>query len=570
MTSTIYRPEDYGAVGDGVSNDTSSFQALAVAVNAANGGIVEFKSGATYLIGRQTAQNPPLHSHTFYPEPLLEFTDCTRALIVRGHGAVIRIATGLRYGTFDTNGNATSNPLPYTGPQIAAGYRSIIKAEGCASVTIEDLELDGSADTVVLGGQWGDTGWQLGGIGIMLKNNKGPALVRNVYSHHHTMDGIQVDGLAEDDQAPFDHSVVESCRFENNGRQGLSFVGGRGWTFRNCSFSKTGRDTSGITSNPGAGIDFEAEAGKAIRDIALEDCWITDNFGVGIVADSGTDMDRIRVARSTIVGTTNYSLWLNRPGFVVEDCLIAGTIVWLWPGQTPLNPKDAVQFVRCTLSNDSAYSPTGTVFQVNNLLVEGGVAFVSYQDCLFDHATAGYGYSNGNFDQTRLENCTVRARAGGLQVSGRYVGRTHFIQAGGTVIGVPKGTLSIVGTNDVGHAEDPWTFTANGVSTVYGATIDEVGNATGLRHTGFDGNLTLVAGVDNVAQRSVGTLTANRTWALSTTGARPGSRFRVARTGGGAFTLDIGGLKSLATNQWCEVEYDKTTGGWVLSGSGTL
>ena len=136
------------------------------------------------------------------------------------------------------------------------------------------------------------------------------------------------------------------------------------------------------------------------------------------------------------------------------------------------------------------------------------------------------------------------------------------------IMGVPRSM--IVGLNNVGHAEDPWTFTTNGVSTVYGATIDEVGNVTGLNHTGFDGNLTLTAGVDNVAQRAAGTLTANRTWSLSTTGARPGSRFRVARTGGGAFTLSIGGLKSLAINQWCEVEYDKATGSWVLSGFGSL
>jgi hypothetical protein len=568
MTSTIYRPEAYGAVGDGVTNDTNAFQALAAAVNAADGGIVEFKSAATYLVGRQTAHNPPVHSRTFSPEPLLEFTDCARALIVRGHGAVIRIASGLKYGTFDTSGNPTSNPLPYFGPQIAAGYDSIIRAQGCASVTIEDLELDGSADTVSLGGQWGDTGWQLGGVGIMLKNNSGPVLVRNVYSHHQTMDGIQVDGTADDEGSPYERSVIESCRFENNGRQGLSFVGGRGWNFRNCSFSKTGRDTSGITSNPGAGIDFEAEAGKAIRDVTLEDCWITDNYGVGIVADSGTDVDRIRVLRSTIVGTTNYSVWLNRPGFVLEDCLIVGTAVHLWAGTSPMNPKDAVQFVRCTLTNDSACSPTGTVFQVNNLLIEGGVAFVTFKACLFDHATAGYAYSNGNYDQPRLENCTVRARAGGVQVSARYAGRTHFIEAGGTVIGVPNGT--IVGRNNVGHAEDPWTFTANGVSTVYGATIDEVGNATGLNRLDFDGNLTLTAGVDKVTQRSTGTLTANRTWSLSTTGARPGSRFRVARSGGGAFTLSVGGLKSLATNQWCEVEYDKSIGGWALTGFGSL
>lgn len=46
------------------------------------------------------------------------------------------------------------------------------------------------------------------------------------------------------------------------------------------------------------------------------------------------------------------------------------------------------------------------------------------------------------------------------------------------------------------------------------------------------------------------------------------TRFRVTRTGGGAFTLSVGGLKALSTGQWCEVVYNGS--GYTLVAYGTL
>lgn len=63
-------------------------------------------------------------------------------------------------------------------------------------------------------------------------------------------------------------------------------------------------------------------------------------------------------------------------------------------------------------------------------------------------------------------------------------------------------------------------------------------------------------------------LFANRTVTLSSTNAVNGARFRIVRSGGGAFTLDVGGLKTLSTGQWCDVEHDGTN--WFLSAFGSL
>jgi hypothetical protein len=84
--------------------------------------------------------------------------------------------------------------------------------------------------------------------------------------------------------------------------------------------------------------------------------------------------------------------------------------------------------------------------------------------------------------------------------------------------------------------------------------------------TDADATLTVLTNAEEI--RHTGTLTADRTVTLSSTNAYNGARFRVTRTGGGAFNLSIGGLKSLATNQWAEVIHDGSS--WYLAAFGSL
>lgn len=85
-----------------------------------------------------------------------------------------------------------------------------------------------------------------------------------------------------------------------------------------------------------------------------------------------------------------------------------------------------------------------------------------------------------------------------------------------------------------------------------------------------DANATLTAGTSETVQRWATALTANRTITLNTSNAIKGDTFRVVRTGLGAFTLDVGGLKTIpsATAAFADVEYDGAA--WVLTGYGAL
>lgn len=90
----------------------------------------------------------------------------------------------------------------------------------------------------------------------------------------------------------------------------------------------------------------------------------------------------------------------------------------------------------------------------------------------------------------------------------------------------------------------------------------------GVQTIATDAAVTLTPLTSAEQVRHTGTLTADRGVTLATANAYPGASFRITRTGGGAFNLAVGGMKNLATNNWCEVVHDGST--WFLAASGVL
>lgn len=354
-------PEQFGARGDGVTNDTDAFAALAAAIARQGGGEIALRK-ATYIVGRQLRGHGPRTGYAFEPARILEFVGLPRGLTIRGNGARLKCAPGLRYGTFHPGSGArTRNRMPYTQPgELATPYRWMIRVEDCAGpVEITDLELDGNLAGLQIGGQYGDTGWQIPAVGIALTNNRGTEKLARIHAHHHAMDGIHIDGL-DRSRGSAAASVIEDVRCEYNGRQGLSLVGGRGYAFARCKFNHTGK--GGIASAPGAGVDIEAEAGKKVRDLSFADCEFSNNTGCGLVADSG-DSEGASFTGCTFIGTTNWAAWPNKPRFRFADSTFVGAIVHAIGDP---RPERATQFHDCTFRDDPALSPTRQVYGGEN------------------------------------------------------------------------------------------------------------------------------------------------------------------------------------------------------------
>lgn len=349
-------PERFGAKGDGHTNDSQAFARMAEFVTVRGGGEIELRR-TTYVVGEQTPAFGKA-GFAFAPAKIMHFVGCARPLVIRGNGARLKCAPGLRYGTFAASGRPTRHAMPYTSPgEIATPYAAMIRVEGCSGpVEISDLELDGNSSTLRIGGQYGDVGWQVQATGIQLVDNRGRERLLRIRSHHHALDGLMIDGV-DSRRAT---SSVEDVACRHNGRQGCSIVGGRGYAFVRCEFTHSGKGV--ISSAPGAGVDIEAEGGKRVRDLHFSSCEFSDNSGAGLVADSG-DSEGAMFEDCRFVGTTNWAAWPNKPGFHFGRCTFVGPIVHAFGDS---DPTRAARFRDCLFKDDPALSPTGKIYGGEN------------------------------------------------------------------------------------------------------------------------------------------------------------------------------------------------------------
>lgn len=351
--------KDFGAVGDGRINDQPAFARAADFFNrraqtAAGAGraILHIPRG-TYRVGQPGPGSQP---------DLLALRGC-RNLTIAGEDSAtteIRYADSLRYGTFDP-----TTHLPYE-PPVAFftawdwGMRGgiAIVLQNCDNVAVRNLRLNGNSSHLLVGGHWGDTGIQLPADGVFINDSRHIRL-QKLAVHHFGRDGAQVlNHLAKSLDAPASENIqLENCRFDYNGRQGLSITGANGLRATNCSFSHTGRVVIAalgrpLYSNPGAGIDIEPEGGYA-ANIRLDRCRLVDNAGQALVSDrygSGPPTTHNIVLHDCLLwGVTNWSAWVRQTGFLFENCRIYGAFV------TGCAFADhATRFIGCTFE-DRAY-----------------------------------------------------------------------------------------------------------------------------------------------------------------------------------------------------------------------
>jgi hypothetical protein len=435
----IFKPEDFGAVGDGVTNDTDAFAKMTFAVNGSGGGRVVLRP-TTYIVGGHTSD--PSGVYAYAPASIMDFDGCTGGLSIEGNGARLRCADGLRFGTFDpATGAATIHEMPYYGTgELASPYAGMITVQNCrGKIYIEDLELDGNLEGLLIGGPRGDTGWQIGASGLRLINNIAGEWVTRVHSHHHALDGLYIDGAAE---RP-DISLIEDVVSEYNVRQGCSVVGGRNYSFFNCKFNHTGK--ARMTSAPSAGIDIEAES-SPIRNLKFSGCEFSNNTGVGMLAEAG-DSEGAVFNECRFIGTTAWSAWPRKPRYEFQSCQFVGSICNTFGDS---DATRAAQFHDCSFLDDPTLSPTGEVYKSSypiadlneymNVLFDGCKFTLGhesvlpwsvnalYKDSIMSQTSNNQAYPRGTYLGTNRINGNVDLYGskilGDLTVNGQVVPRT--------------------------------------------------------------------------------------------------------------------------------------------------
>lgn len=404
--------EHCGAKGDGTTNDTAAFQIAASKIQEAGGGTLVIPPG-TYVVGNQDhvpGQYPYYRAAPIFNVKGLKF------LRIEGNRATLRLAPGLRFGSFDKDNGDPYQPtkMPFVDGRYAASVGNMLNIAQCENVVIRDLELDGNVGQLVIGGQYGDTGRQLPASGIFISNSKN-VLIERVHSHHHALDGIMIGWYGLKEQDPATPHTLTDCVFEYNGRQGLSWIGGRGLTARRCKFNHTGRAENGgkpFASAPGAGLDIEAEE-SICRDGYFEDCEFVNNVGCGMVADSG-DGGYSRFVRCLFWGVTSWSAWNAKPGLTFEHCVFHGSVVHAVGSESP---EKATRWIRCTFE-DKPWEGKGPY---GNFLAEmnGKLDNVWFEACTFTANTRKSIWCSGT--GAMFLDCTFTHKASSIK-SGDFQG----------------------------------------------------------------------------------------------------------------------------------------------------
>lgn len=439
QTPKVFRPEDFGARGDGKTNDSAAFAALSEAVRRHGGGTVILRN-TVYVVGRQRRRSGVDADYFLAPDPILAFEDCATDVLVEGNGATLLAAPGLFYGAFDAkSGSPVRNKLPfYQRDTRAAPYLAMVHVSGCRDkVHIRNLTLDGNLERLNIGGQWGDKGWQVAGSGLVLHENRGDEVVENVTSRNHPLDGVMIDGV------PFSagaRRTLTNVVSDGNGRQGCSIVGGGGYVFNNCHFARTGAGK--IASAPGAGVDIEPEGGKTVSRLRFEGCRFSDNAGPGMLV-GGLGSSDVFFVDSAFIGTKGYSAWPAAPRYAFERCSFVGTVTNCFGDPQPAN---ATRFTDCSFrdlldsGSASIYLGGGASGPIVDISTSRNVQFTR---CLFDLR------KNGRLPWSTAAiytDCTMRQRtAEQAYPRGSWLGRSDVrgnVDVGGSKI---RGTLLVNG-----------------------------------------------------------------------------------------------------------------------------
>jgi len=393
-------PEDYGAYGNGVNDDTDALYAASQAIQNVGGGVLNLKHNTVYRVGKQ------IHVNNEYPyyqnQPIIDIFNATKRVQIIGNGATLKVNDNLRFGSFDKDTGVSYWPsLPFTDYDYRIDIGKIINIQNNSKVEICDLNVDGNIEELTLGGYWGDKGRQCLATGIYFRNND-YVDIWNVDSSNNALDGISISTPSLTGSEPNRPVNLKNVTCTYNARQGMSWGGGIGLTAEDCKFNHTGRKR--FSSSPGAGVDIEAGA-SATRNGSFINCDFVNNVGCGMVSDSGDNAD-VCFEDCLFWGTTSWAVWTKKPYFSFENCTFYGSIVHGYPATIP---EEGTQYYNCYFEDYEGLYEGESLGAYRNV---GGLIMVDanysrFEDCEFVANKTRALYLNGTSTTELLINCTI-------------------------------------------------------------------------------------------------------------------------------------------------------------------
>ena len=398
---------NFGAKGDGVTNDYPAFKAVSDYVKNTDlkGYTIHLPTPLDhYAVSGQTFEA----GKGFTTNTILDITFGTlqdKAILLQSDNAKIKQMSGQYFGAFNKNTKEklnTKTPVYYgSGANYDAvkdivtnaSLEFILRFDNIKSLIMTGkIDLDGNRDGMIIGGKWGDTGWQVPAYGMRIAWVK-QFDIANINSHHHCCDGVYIAGwndTTNPDKPLADvKGVARNLNSQYNSRQGMSLTGGQNISFYDCIFDNTALPEFSLQSSPRAGVDIEAEV-NPVRNISFYNSYFGHAGGASMVADAGNSKD-VKFYNCQFINSLNTALWVNKPSFKFVDCYINGLIEKSYGTE---NDNDRTIYQNCIFTDDPVINPNFTNANVKYLFNSSG-ANPKLIDCTFNLYKSSFIYSYG-------------------------------------------------------------------------------------------------------------------------------------------------------------------------------
>lgn len=399
-----FAPEDYGAVGDGITDDSAAFDKLNAAVADANGGVVNLRPGATYRVGAQH------RGASVYLEgkPGLFARDVPR-FVVRMNGATIKFNDGLKFGSFDPR---TGRPIypdkPFYDATAAADIGHAILAINVDYFEVSGGMIDCNSPKVIVGGPWDATGWQRLHYGLAAQDCLN-VVWSDVKVVNSCVDGFLYTHFVRPDAPPFPF-LMRNCEASHAGRNCISITGANSARIENCRFiaggdAPIGRQTkvaTPLSSRPKSCFCIEAEA-SICKNITIQNCQLLGSsqtftsFAVarGAASDILVENCVLQGAAYTAAARTTF-----------RNCEVKGGFALVVGGQA--DPRDNTRIEHCRVSDKRWVADQPPGFSIISGQVAGSTAV---SPVVVTGTTFEVNFLPPDFRAMHLENVSVNFRA---------------------------------------------------------------------------------------------------------------------------------------------------------------
>ncbi|WP_228250317.1 phage tail protein [Acinetobacter nosocomialis] len=417
VSESYFNVHNFGGIGEGIyhNSDHEAFVKISNAVMASELEAISIHiPDGDYIVGKQSF----VAGQGFSFEHVLSIAFSqmvNKTILLKSDGAKLKLRDGLYFGVFDKN---TKEPFQTTMPfypgteSWAADGAKVAIAETGYMVNFENIkslvfsgkiDIDGNQANQIIGGQYGDSGWQLMAYGFRVANIK-QLSIENITSHDNLLDGFYIAGynsLTEPDKVLSDvFGSVRNIVSYHNARQACSFCGGQNISFYDCTFSDTATPDMKVRSMPMSGLDIEAEV-SPIRNARFYNLKSFNNAVTQVVADSGNTKNVHFYSSRFLSPAGGVTAWVRKPQFKFFNCYFNGYM----EGQYGTNiEEDRTLYQGCTFTDDPSENAN---VEATTYLINAHGANPKFEDCKFNIYKSGwlydYGYS-GSIDRLTVKN----------------------------------------------------------------------------------------------------------------------------------------------------------------------